>query len=107
MVAGLCRDRMGTAEVEGECPCMEGDRRDRGISPVGAPIGFAGRLAGKGDKAPLCCLAGLPFDGREGEIMGILSRGGDLAESATETGAMLGTPVFTPFCALLEGRVAE
>jgi len=55
--AGLCLDRRGAPEVEGERPCIEGDRRDRGISPVGAPIGLAGRLEGKGDGTVFECFA--------------------------------------------------
>ena len=55
--AGLCLERSGAAEIEGERPCIDGERRDRGISPVGAPIGFAGRLEGNGDGTVCICFA--------------------------------------------------
>lgn len=59
---------MGAAEGEGERPCIAGERRDRGISPVGAPIGFAGKLDGSGEGTVLVCLIGPARGWEEGEV---------------------------------------
>lgn len=95
----------------GVAPCMLGDKRDRDVSLIGAPIGLAGRLEGNGEGVAFCCFAaGVTFDAREGEVAGFLLSVGDLAEVSTGAEAMTGALELASSCAVLaleEGREAE